>query len=134
MKIKRVLTIESIDEPTTRRMLKSIYSSETFKEYEIDHCFFLKPHQRSIDNEMLFTLINDKILEFKPDIILIHTGSFFFQNLNVFKSAIAQIRSSFPKLLFGIQGRDLINQDFKKLFNDNKKIRNLEEIFFRIHR
>lgn len=131
---KTILTIESFDDPTARSMLHSIYSSDEYNDFKIDHCFFLKRGQSAGNTATIFQLIRDKIVECKPDVILIHSGASFLTHKNIFINLIPKLRELFPNILWGIQRRIVIKADILEILDDNQEIIKLEKIIFLINR
>jgi len=132
MHIKRVLTVESIKSFYTQNMLKTIYNSPQYKNYElIDHCYFLKGHQKRIKASLLFNIINNKIESINPDAILIHSGDSFNDNIDNFIEIIPLLKSKYPSILFGIQDRQNVSNNFIKLLDNNNCIKKLEYDIFK---
>lgn len=134
MAIKHILTIESVDGSVSRRMLSSIYGANEFKDYKVEHCFFLKKFQRVVNQDELFHILSNKIFEFKADAVLIHAGQYFLDSKDAFLRAIPRLKILYPKTLFGIQNRPNLDKELLSIFDDNEDIKNLERIFFRINR
>ena len=119
MAIKRVLTVESVDESTTRKMLKTIYGSSEFKDYIIEHFFFLGEDKDTIDKKELFNNLNSKIKKFKPDAILIHAGGYFLKNEEAFLYAIPKLKAEHSNILFGIQCRANMDNEIVTILDDS---------------
>lgn len=134
MEIKRVLTIESVDDKTTRKTLKMIYDSKEFKDYIIEHFFFLKNDKDTIDKTELFNNLAEIIIRFEPQAILIHTGIYFFKNKEVFLYAIPKLKAKYSNILFGIERRKTTEKKILSVLDDCKELTELENIFFRINR
>lgn len=134
MDIKRVLTIESVDDIDTRIMLQSIYSSDEFNAYEIDHFFFLKDDDDLIESEMLYRRLKESILAFKPDAILIHTGSDFEKNIKAFLDVLPKIKTIHKDLMIGLQRRSMADKRIIAICDDSEQIKCLEKLFFKTNR
>lgn len=134
MKIKRVLTIESVDDETTRKTLKMIYDSNEFRDYIIEHFFFLKNNKDTIGKTELFKNLDEIINKFEPQAILIHTGIYFFKNKEAFLYAIHKLKAKYSNILFGIERRNTIENKLLSILDDCKELRELENVFFRINR
>lgn len=133
MKLK-IMTIESINEPATKQLLKTIYEAPQFSKYEIKHSFFLEKDQKSIGSNELYELFLKNIKSFQPDVILIHTGVYFFYNIQSFIEALLKIRKMHPNILLGIQNRSNLDDDLRELFDRSDEIRKIENEFFKVQR
>ena len=80
MKIKKILTVESFDNDSTRQMLKTIYDAPLYKDYEISHYFFLSG-EIVVDEVVIYDKLRVKIEKFEPNIVLFHTGNSFIKNI-----------------------------------------------------
>lgn len=128
--IKRILTVESVDDRSTRKMLESIYGASEFKDYIIDHDFIAQAK----DSSELLELLDLKIRNFNPDCILLHTGMAFYRMQALFMDVIPKLRNSFPRLLVGIQNRANMKAEFLAILDSSKEIFKLEEKIFRLNR
>lgn len=130
MKVKKILTIESDDDLITRNMLKALYSSLNFNQYEIDHIF----GNYMNEPRNLFRVLNEKIRTFKPDVILIHTGKYFNVNLKVFMQVIPQIKSKHRNVKFGIAHRYQQSKEIASIIDNDEDVVAIEKKFFLIDR
>lgn len=129
-KIMKVLTIESTDDNTTRRLLESYYDRTEFGKYEIDHFFFLGKYSTKISRDDLQKNLEAKIKAFKPEAILIHSGGYFFNHIDIFNEVVLEIKKQYPKILIGIQRRSIVQHEILKNLDDGSEIKKLEKIFF----
>ena len=137
MPIKRVLTIESVNDDTTRNMLNTIYNSPKFKDFNIDHCFVFKSGAYSINEEMLHFILKTKIDETKPQLILFHIGNRVKRNIRTFIKVVSKVKQEYHKILYGTQKRSSIKTDypeFANLLDNHQEILKLEKLFFKINR
>lgn len=134
--ISKILTIESYDEDATRQLMHTLYKSPEFKDYKIDHFYCQTPHEETFDKEALFQRLKKKINDFEPQIILIHTGVFFFCNQQTFELLLSKIKTQYPGILLGIQNRTFVGQNSKILdsLDETEEIIRLEKLIFKIMR
>lgn len=129
--LKRILTIESNNEQSTRRMLRSIYSADEFDEFEIDHFFFLEEGEESIDKRTLRRRLDAKICLFQPQVILIHTGARFYNHELSFYHTISRLQKKFPTITWGIQDRITPGAMILSILKVDPNLRMLEDLFFK---
>jgi hypothetical protein len=120
-----VLLLESIDDNLSRRRAEMMRESPRFVDLGlvIHHCFAVdSPAEVVLDYsnplaeynywdsqgaplsfDQLLKKLETKILECKPDCILLHTGIVFHRHPNIFFDVLQALKEKYPEIAFGFQ-------------------------------
>ena len=128
----KILLIESIKDETTLSRHQILKESPRSKSFNLDSFYAIEDEskQNVPENLDFIKRLEEKIISFQPDYILVHTGWFFFQNPSIIYSAVRTLKATFPKIRFGFQERkDLAVEPY--VFDEDEYTLSIQNIIFK---
>lgn len=126
----RILILESINDKLSRDRAEILAHAPWLKEFTIDHCYAVSPTEEDLEEATKFLgprimaelsvwesqgspvdyqdflrMLEEKISEFQPDIVLLHTGVAFHRHSELFLKALTEVKKRHPQLKLGYQYR-----------------------------
>jgi len=125
-----VLTLESFDDITTWRLLKSIYQAPEFKDIKINHCFI---DGAKTQND-LYKKIDRSLLEHECHYLMIHDGKEYHRVEQELGPVLKRLKENLPNLKIGIQNRHKIRLQTLQILDEDRNTLSLEKKIFRMKR
>lgn len=132
MKETRVLLLYSWDDDISQRRWHIISRSPRIQDINVNQTFALLDRGEAVTPEILSERIQRAVLEHKPDVLLMHTGTAFRRQPAVFLSAFGTLRTVFPALRLGFE----LRPGFEELcrgsgvFEDSPEMHEIEHLLF----
>jgi hypothetical protein len=126
----KILVIFSWDDDTSARRHELMRSDSRLAKYDFEQAFAVPSPKTRPEARLLAIRISEAIDEFKPDVLLLHTGAAFHRAPHEFATCTREIQRRYSYLRFGYERRattaafddldifeqsdemDLIEQDF----------------------
>lgn len=105
--MKTVLIVNSIDDSITQKRIEIFNNSPLVNNYKIYHAFAVRNLDINLTfNELLFKL-KLPIKDYKPDFIVFHTGAAFYEQPQVFKETVIELKKQYPLIKFCYEPKNI---------------------------
>lgn len=145
MNVKRILIIASINSLFARRRAEDIASR--YEEFTIEHCYPVNIKEAQdylewdvwsskgfpLSYEDLLQTIERKVLDFHPDVILLHTGTVFAKHPQTVLRVLTAIKDKYPQIKIGYQHRStfIAYLDNEGVFDRDENTKAIEKMMFK---
>ena len=148
MPYQRILVLQSVDDEITHRRKMRMEHSPILQNYAFDFCYAIdltdeqkalpmplmmdKVEQSTIDEGDLLERMSQKVLTFKPDLLIVHAGFVFRRFPEEMLSALNALKTRFPDLDMAIESRGRFAQqsEFSAIFESSTEISMLVDQIF----
>ena len=106
--MKTVLIVNSIDDSITQKRIEIFKNSPLVSNYKIYHAFATRDLDVELTlNELVFKL-NLPIKDYKPDIIVFHTGAAFYEQPQIFRETVIELKKQYPSIKFCYEPKNIL--------------------------
>jgi hypothetical protein len=149
MAFSRILVLQSVEDYITESRMRRMRTSPLLEGCEFECCYAveLTGAQRELptftmmgavedsvlDKDSLAVRISRKVITFNPDLLVVHFGFVFQRFPEKLLAALESVKTSFPKLKFGIEDAAFVISRFPgaaRIFDDDDEIRRLIDCMF----
>jgi hypothetical protein len=128
----KVLVVYSYDDDTSQMRYTLLRDALRKAPFEFEQCFALPSSTHKTTKNIVNAMVSRAIDQFKPDVLLIHTGAAYSRGPEQYTEAVIQLHQNYPNLRFGLERR-YAQPDLKylALFEMSDEMQSIERAFFR---
>jgi len=126
----KVLVAYSWDDDISQRRFARMQGIASRAGYDFEQCFAV-PSPRILPTPDIVTdMICASVDQFRPDVLLIHTGAAYHRAPDAFSEAVRRIHRQYPSLRLGFEHRTKVELADLSFFETSEEMASIERTFF----